>query len=78
MNYAVGVEPGNVINLGFFDGVVQDVALFNNHVFDSTVITPFGSGEIRDRLETSTFTGNTRVFHYDFRDNSVYANYCLD
>ena len=79
LNYTIGAEPGNAINLAFFDGVVQDVALYNgispNPI--STYASGLGTGTIKTKIET-TFGTTGKVFHYDFTDTSVYANYCLD
>ena len=79
LNYTIGAEPGSAINLAFFDGVVQDVALYNgispNPI--STYASGLGTGTIKTKIET-TFGTTGKVFHYDFTDTSVYANYCLD
>ena len=79
LNYTIGAEPGSAINLAFFDGIVQDVALYNgispNPI--STYASGLGTGTIKTKIET-TFGTTGKVFHYDFTDTSVYANYCLD
>ena len=79
LNYTIGAEPGSAINLAFFDGIVQDVALYNgispNPI--NTYAAGLGTGTIKTKIET-TFGTTGKVFHYDFTDTSVYANYCLD
>lgn len=79
INYFIGAEPGNAINLAFYDGIVQDVALYNGTSPNpiSTYASDLGTGSIKTKIET-TFGTTNKVFHYDFTDTSVYANYCLD
>ncbi|MBR4262903.1 MAG: type II secretion system protein [Bacilli bacterium] len=79
INYSVGVEPGNVINLAFFDGIVQDVALYNGIAPTDGNPSGLGNGSVPIKTLIETSFGTTgKVFHYDFTDTSVYANFCLD